>query len=218
MALLAPVHWDTITPHMRAMLEEIGRCPFASRFYLAGGTALSLRLGHQLSYDLDFFSEDDEVTRQSRQEIIRVLLPFGVAVLENVDGNLLLRTDELKIGFFGYGYSLVAPLDSVTDVSLASIADIGLMKLDALGSRGSRKDFYDLYVISQQMPLIDLLALGHVKYPYVRNFELIVLESMVLFDNADRDFQPELRIDTPWSVVKDFMNNEARALAKKWFR
>jgi len=216
MDLLTP-HWDTITPTMRHIMAAIGEQPFASRFYLAGGTALSLRLGHRKSYDLDFFSEHDEVTRKSREEIIAALRPFGAEVLENVDGNLLLRTDDLKIGFFGYGYSMVAPLDTLSKVSLASIADIGLMKLDALGSRGSRKDFYDIYIISQHIPLAELLALGRIKYPYVRNFELIVLESMLLFDNADRDFQPELRIDTSWSQVKEFMSNEARAQAKSWF-
>lgn len=217
MALLTAVHWDTITPHMRAILETIGQCPFATRFYLAGGTALALRLGHRQSYDLDFFSESDDISEPSREEIIRALLPLGVEVLENVDGNLLLRTNELRIGFFGYGYSLVAPVDTVVNVALASIADIGLMKLDALGSRGSRKDFYDVYAISQEIPLADLLSLGRVKYPYARNFELIALESMILFDNADRDVQPALRVDKSWAQVKEFMNNEARNLGKSWF-
>lgn len=217
MAPLTTVHWDTITPHMRAVLETIGQFPFATRFYLAGGTALALRLGHRQSYDLDFFSESDDVTAPSRAEIIHALLPSGIEVLENVDGNLLLRTADLRIGFFGYGYALVAPVDIVANVALASIADIGLMKLDALGSRGSRKDFYDVYAISQQMALEDLLALGRVKYPYVRNFELIVLESMVLFDNADRDVQPVLRVDMPWPQIKEFMRNEALKLGKSWF-
>lgn len=202
---------------MRFMLEQIGYCAFAARFYLAGGTALALRLGHRQSYDLDFFSETDELTQPSREEIIHTLSPLGIEVLENVDGNLLLRTEELRIGFFGYGYSLVAPADTVVDVALASIVDIGLMKLDALGSRGSRKDFYDLYAISQQVDLANLLALGQVKYPYMRNFELIALESMILFDNADRDVQPVLRMDTPWPQVKEFMLNEAQKLGKRWF-
>jgi predicted nucleotidyltransferase component of viral defense system len=65
MAVLEPVHWVVVTPNMRELLRFIGRRPFAERFYLAGGTALALRLGHRLSVDLDFFSATDEVTRDS---------------------------------------------------------------------------------------------------------------------------------------------------------
>lgn len=37
-------------------LATIARTPLATRFYLAGGTAVGLHLGHRLSYDLGFFS------------------------------------------------------------------------------------------------------------------------------------------------------------------
>ena len=57
MALLSPIYWQAITPAMREVLRFIGQCPFAERFYLAGGTALALRLGHRRSIDLDFFSD-----------------------------------------------------------------------------------------------------------------------------------------------------------------
>ncbi|HNT73828.1 MAG TPA: nucleotidyl transferase AbiEii/AbiGii toxin family protein [Anaerolineae bacterium] len=56
MVALTPVHWETITPSMREVLHFVGSCPSASRCYLAGGTALALRLGHRVSVDLDFFS------------------------------------------------------------------------------------------------------------------------------------------------------------------
>jgi hypothetical protein len=102
-------------------------------------------------------------------------------------------------------------------VALADIADIGLMKLDALIDRGSRKDFYDLYMIAQQRPLAELLSQGALKYPYVRDFELMAVESMVLFDNADRDLQPELLIELPWDQVKQFFIEQARALGQTWF-
>lgn len=54
MAALNPVHWNAITPTMQEVLRFIGACDFSSRFYLAGGTALALRLGHRRSVDLDF--------------------------------------------------------------------------------------------------------------------------------------------------------------------
>ena len=63
--------------------------------------------------------------------------------------------DGVRIGFFGYGYPLVDEPIRCENVHLASIIDIGLMKCDALISRGSRKDFYDLFFISSSIDLVD---------------------------------------------------------------
>jgi hypothetical protein len=91
------------------------------------------------------------------------------------------------------------------------------MKLDALISRGSRKDFIDLYFIAQQIPLPDLLALGQTKYPHARDFELMAVESLVLFENADRDVQPTMRVKVAWEEVRQFFIDQAQQLGQTWF-
>jgi hypothetical protein len=217
MAVLEPVHWAVVTPTMRELLRFIGRRPFAERFYLAGGTALALRLGHRLSVDLDFFSATDEVTRATRQEILTALAPLAPQTLEEVDGNLLLEVLGLHIGFFGYGYPLLEPADLLENVAIASLVDGGLMKLDALISRGSRKDYIDLYFIAQQIPLPNLLALGQTKYRHARDFELMAVESLVLFENADRDVQPTMRVQVAWEEVRQFFIDQAQQLGQMWF-
>ncbi len=96
MALLNPIHWETVTPQMREVLGALGQASFSHRFYLAGGTALALFLGHRRSVDLDFFSDVDEVMERTRQEIIRYLTKQPVKVIENTDGNLLLETNKTR--------------------------------------------------------------------------------------------------------------------------
>jgi hypothetical protein len=61
MASLTHPHWEAVPPLLRDLLSEIGQMPFIGRFYLAGGTALALQLGHRVSVDLDFFSDVDTV-------------------------------------------------------------------------------------------------------------------------------------------------------------
>lgn len=202
---------------MHQLLRLLGQASLLRDFYLAGGTALALRLGHRYSIDLDFFSTTNWVERPTRRIIVDMLSALQVQVLEDVDGNLLLRTLDVHIGFFGYGHPLLASTYDVEGVAVASITDIGLMKLDALISRGSRKDFYDLYMIMQTIPLPDLLALGRAKYPYARDFELMAVESLVFFENADRDLQPQLLLDLPWAAVRDFFTEQARQLGNQWF-
>lgn len=202
---------------MHELLAWIGKQAFAKYYYLAGGTALALQVGHRISVDLDFFSETNEVHARTRQALIHVFSARRAQVIENVDGNLLLLVDGLHVGFFSYGYLLLEPVATVENIQIASLLDIGLMKLDAVIGRGSRKDFYDLYVITRQIPLPDLLHAGERKYPQVRDFPLMALEGLLQFDHADRDLPPEMLADLPWENVRRFFVEQIKVLGADWF-
>lgn len=217
MDILKSPHWETVTPEIKSLLTFMGQQDFSNRFYLAGGTALALQMGHRLSVDLDFFSEKDEVHARTRREIIKAFENHDGQVLENVDGNLLMLVRNIHVGFFSYGYELLQPVQTIENVALAGLLDIGLMKLDALIGRGSRKDFYDVYVISQHIPLAELLEAGRKKYPQARDFAIMAIESMVLFENGERDLQPAMRIDLSWDELKSCFIEQAKLLGNRWF-
>lgn len=217
MAVLDRPHWETVNSDLREVLSRIGQQPFAQRFYLAGGTALALQLGHRRSIDLDFFAAEDELMDTTRREIISTLEQHAkVEVREDVIGNLLLHVNDLSVGFFSYGYRLLETVTSPDLPRLASPADIGLMKLDALIARGARKDFIDLYFIGQTWPLEKLLELRPLKYPRARNFEVMLLEGLTNFDNADLDTQPQMLLPIDWEQVKAGCAIAARQLAERW--
>ena len=217
MAVLKSPFWETISPELHVLFTWIGQQAFTKRFYLAGGTALSLQMGHRRSADLDFFSETDEIHNRTRKELTQSFSEHESQIIENVDGNLLLLVDNFHIGFFSYGYPLLEPTLLLDNVNLASLLDIGLMKLDAIIGRGARKDYYDLYFITRQIPLQELLHSGKRKYPQVRDFPLMALEALLQFKNADRDLQPEMVVDLPWKKVQHFFMEQAKMLGKDWF-
>lgn len=215
MAILDHPHWEAIDHRLRELLRQIGQLQFASRFYLAGGTALALQLGHRRSVDLDFFSESDQVKSDTHQEILSALDSLNPRVMEKAFGNFVLSIADVNVGFFGYGYPLIGQMVSVENVSLGSLQDIGLMKMDALATRGSRKDFYDLYFIAQRISLDELLKLAETKYPFFRDFPLMFLKYVILFDNADRDLQPDLLVSVGWDKVKEFFVDQTKQLGQK---
>jgi hypothetical protein len=199
------------------LLRGLGQQPFIERFYLGGGTALALQLGHRKSFDLDLFSNVDDVEAVTREEIRAALSALWPAdVQKDVDGNLFFDIGGTHVGFFSYGYPLLEPTPTVVGVRLAAPVDIGLMKLDAVVGRGARKDFYDLYFIAQQVALTRLLALGEQKYPYMRDFQLHAVSGLTFFDNADQQEQPALLIPVEWEAVKEFFVAQARALRREW--
>lgn len=219
MAALEQIHWQTVSEQMKSILVSLGQLNFIKRFYLAGGTALALQIGHRISIDLDFFSEKDEVLEKTREEIIQSLSESNpvMSVIENVDGNLLLQVNQVDLGFFSYGYPLLESAKELDGCWVAGLMDIGLMKLDAIISRGSRKDFYDLYWISQQISITELLSSGKKKYPLMRDFPLLAVEHMVKFENADRDNQPVLIYEKDWEAVKGYFSDQATKLGNEWF-
>jgi hypothetical protein len=213
---MTDLHWETVTPLMRDVMRTIGACDLCPRFYLAGGTALALQLGHRRSVDLDFFSETDEVRPETHEKVLHTLGEFHPTVVEHTWGNLLLLVDDLRVGFFGYSYKLVAPTVPAEGVPLAGLADIGLMKLDAISGRASRKDFHDLYAIAQRIPLRDLLVLAPEKYPYNRDFEAQVVRDLVYFERADQEAPLPLLHAVEWSTVKTFFREQAIQLGQAW--
>ena len=147
------------------MLTWIGRQTFVARFYLAGGTALALQIGHRRSVDLDFFSGTDEIYERTRQELIQVFSARQAQMIENVDSDLPMLVDELNVGFFSYGYPLLEQVQSLENVTIASLLDLGLMKLDAVIRHGSRKDFYDLFFYFQANPTAEFADRRGAKIP-----------------------------------------------------
>jgi hypothetical protein len=129
---------------------------------------------------------------------------------------LLLERDSLRVGFFGYGYCLLEPTFPAGGVPLAGLVDVGLMKLDALATRSSRKDFYDLYAIAQHISLRQLLDRAPEKYPGFRDFEAMVVRRLAYFQRAEQEETPEVLQPVSWDTVKAFFRRQAVVLGREW--
>ena len=211
------IHWNTITLEMRKVMTAFAGTELGRRFYLAGGTALALQLGHRRSVDLDYFSRTEDIP-SLLEPLRQSLQPFAPALADSAWGNLVFLAQEVRIGFYGYGYELVQPLVEIEAVRLASVADIGLMKLDALLGRAGRKDFYDLYEICKRLSLRQLLDLAPQKYPNVRDFETQVVKRLVYFERADQDEPPPLLKKVAWETVKAYFRQQAEDIGRHWIK
>jgi predicted nucleotidyltransferase component of viral defense system len=213
--MIRSLYWETMTPFMRDVLVTFYKSEVGKRFYLAGGTALALQLYHRISVDLDFFTQEDDVI-SLRLHIQDSLKQFHPVLAGTAFGNLNLLADNLRLGFYTYGYPLVSPLVQIEDLRLAGIEDIGLMKLDALLGRADRKDFIDLYAICQRVTLRSLLDLASQKYRDVRDFETQVVRHLVGFERADAQESPRLLQDIHWEEVKAHFRQQAVEIGQSW--
>ena len=212
---MKPFFWNTVTEEMREILHGFFNSPLGKKFHLAGGTALSLQIGHRKSIDLDLFSQTEDIPT-IRNSLLQSLSSFSPELADSSWGNLVFLARNVRVGFYGYSYELVRPLIAEGPVQLASLEDIALMKMDALLSRATRKDFYDLYFVTQKIPFETLFELAKSKYPSVRDFEVQVVKRLVYFESAEYDADPVFLLPANWGSVKNYFTQKAKAIEKSW--
>lgn len=214
---MSNLFWTTITEDMRLILLEFSQSAIGRSFYLAGGTALALQIGHRASVDLDFFSPTEDIP-SIRPVLENSLSSFPNTLADSSWGNLVYLIKSIRVGFYGYGFPLVAPLVEIEGLRIASIEDIALMKLDAMLSRAARKDFYDLYFICKHTPLKRLFYMAGQKYPSVRDFETQATKRLVYFDNAENESEPYLMDTISWQTVKEYFIKQAKEIELSWLK
>ena len=181
-------------------------------FYLAGGTALALQIGHRDSVDFDFFSEQDINTKGLFERLRDILKGHILLNIQEEFNTLTVMVDAvIKISFFTHKYKLIKETIYDGNLSLASIEDIGCMKLSAITSRASNKDYIDLYFILKHLSLSSLLDNAYVKYPTLeRN---LILKSLVYFEDITLEkilFKNNNNIN--FEEVKDKLRSEVKKL------
>jgi predicted nucleotidyltransferase component of viral defense system len=203
------LHPETLAVPTRKGFDQLAAHAWVSTFYLAGGTALALRLGHRISVDLDFFSEAEF----NENQLIRELSSMGILeILQKSPQSLTGVLDGVKFSFLSYPYPMLKNGEVWNGITIASIEDIGCMKLDALSSRGTKRDFIDVYFIAQRIPLSVLLRLFERKYAAVRYNLLHVKKSLVYFEDAESDPMPGMIVPVTWEEVKQFFVKETKNL------
>jgi len=214
---MTQLFWNTITDDMRLVLTEFSQSAIAKSFYLAGGTALALQIGHRLSVDLDFFSPTEDIPT-IRPVLENSLSKLSSTLADSSWGNLVYLAKNIRLGFYGYGFPLVAPLIETDGIHLASIEDIALMKLDAMLSRAARKDFYDLYFICKKISLKQLFNKADQKYPSIRDFEAQATKRLAYFENAESESEPLLLEKVTWQTVKEYFIKQAKEIEQSWLQ
>lgn len=210
-----PLHLEVLDPAALVALKEHAGAAHAEGFYLAGGTALALQLGHRRSVDFDWFrgAEFDALALAQR------LADHGVAFLSRstARGTLHGTVGGTRVSFLEFRYPLLegtvaATLGSGQGFQLAGLRDIGTMKLAAVTQRGARKDFFDLVALGRAGLRLDALLAAYQERFGVRDSGH-VLTALTYFDDAERDTEPILGAREDWASVKAAIRGWVRALA-----
>lgn len=153
-------------------------------FYLAGGTALALQIGHRESTDFDIFTYNEF----DNQNIYKALKTLGVkdenmqVVIDQLDEYTLFIND-VKFTFLRYPF-LIKDFSKEDNLVLATPLSIATMKAYALGRRGKWKDYVDIYMLLQQYTLKDIINKAQEIFGTIFS-EKMFLQQLCYFNDID---------------------------------
>ena len=211
------LRWNTLPADTRQALEKLNEVSDLSDFYLAGGTALALQIGHRTSYDLDFFSSSNQLDFGARGTLTKQLQGCDPCLIRReTDGMIYATLMGVEVSFVYQHHPLLDPPLHWKNIAIAGLIDIGLMKLAAIKDRGTRRDFVDLYCLRESVPLVKLFDLIPKKYPDRLDFALHLAYGLRYFEDAENDPR-ELVMLRPvrWENVKKYCEQGARLLTKR---
>lgn len=199
------MYWNIIDKDRYKLLKDITEKISLENYYMIGGTALSLQLGLRLSYDFDFC-----VSEQFNNEILlQELKDLGtIEVKQNQKGTCDVILNGVQISFFYYpnpNINNYITTEEMLKLKMASILDIAVMKIVAIGGRGAKKDFFDLYNIINKTDInIKELAQGLIKKcGHNVNYANIIM-GLSYFEDAEQEILPETFVEYNWNSIKKF--------------
>ena len=204
---------NAILPDTIRTIKLICKTPTIQHSYLAGGTALALQIGHRISIDLDFFTQEEINENTLEMDLNKIEeWKFEGKAWRKVWG----RIGKTKLSIFYYEYRAIKKLLSFKGISILSKPDIAAMKIQAIESRGTKRDFIDLFFLAKEFSLDEMLEFYNEKYNNLEDHFYSIIRSLTYFEDAEIDeITPQMLIDVRWDDVKQFFQQESIRLAKE---
>lgn len=188
-----------INPETFVLIQELQSLDSLKEFYLVGGTALALKLGHRNSTDIDLFTQNEFSTQELVEKISQNKDFFKSFERENT---LMCFINSIKTDFIRHNYPFVKGPITEEGITYLSLEDIAAMKLNAIAQSGKRlKDFIDIYFLLEYFSVNQMLGFYEIKYP--NSNKLIALRGLEYFGDIDPKIDPpKLKKPLPLSKIQ----------------
>lgn len=199
------MYWNIIDEGRYKLLKQITENVSINNYYMIGGTALSLQLGLRESFDFDFCVRE----QFNNQILLEDLKKLGnLEVLQNQKGTCDVVINGVQVSFFYYPNPVINEFVKIKEMpylKLASVLDIAVMKIVAIGGRGAKKDFFDLYNILNSLDIsIVKLAEGLIQKCGDNVNYVNIIMGLSYFEDAENELLPKVFVDYDWDKIKNF--------------
>lgn len=187
----------------------------SAHWYLAGGTALALQVGHRQSLDLDFFNTQAAFLETAVEAEMLETKKWRTDHRER--GTIFGELMGVKMSLIAYPFFVPSKRQlRCGTVRILAPSDIASMKIIAISQRGRKRDFMDLYwycLNRETLPAVIKRAL--IQYPGQEHSVPHILKSLTYFEDAEEDPMPQLFFNATWRAVKQYFKKEVPQIASK---
>ncbi len=185
-----------LNKNQESLIKDISFLKFPP-YYLSGGTALALQLGHRTSLDFDFDSKEKFDSKN---------LFVEAETISRTEDTIQVVVNGISLSIFYYPYKLIDNLVKFEGIQLAGLCDIAAMKVVAVIQRAKQRDFVDLYYLIKSLGLKKIIDSVYQKYPWYTDNSMIIFRSLIYFEEADSDSEAGRIIifnsKVTWELVK----------------
>jgi len=178
-------------------------------YYLAGGTALAIQLGHRTSFDFDFYTPNYFDQNELFDKFLEIFA--DEAIKTSLAKNTLFCTlRTVDCSFFTYPYNLLRKPVLERGIALASLEDIAAMKFLAVNRRPAKRDYVDVYYLLEKFSLGEMIDFAKEKFPNFNFYYL--LRALSYFEDIKDDERRHIQMtdkNFSWEGAKDKLSKEA---------
>ena len=202
-------HREILNDEQMSLLPVIRE--FKREYYLVGGTAIALYLGHRRSIDFDLFKFSMISAKKNVEKLSRSNVNFTIT--RNVTEQLNLIANNVKMTFFQYPFQIEAKNDFEKVIRIPDLLDFAAMKAYDLGRRSKWKDYVDLYFL-----LIDKFTLQQIIDRAIMIFgdlfsDKLFRSQLSYFDDIDYTEEVDYLVNAPSDAeIKSFLIDLATTL------
>ena len=193
---------EILDSHQYQLLPLIEK--FKREFYLVGGTAIALQLGHRRSIDFDLFKTKSFNKKKIITHIEDQKLPYKLIYQES--NQLHLLVNNVKLTFFEYGFEIPHKIWFEKTISMPTLIDLAAMKAYALGRRAKWKDYVDLYWLLKNVCTLNELCIRSEQLFGELFSEKMFRQQLCFF--KDIDFSEEvmyIKEEIPRETIENFL-------------
>ena len=200
---------EAISSKRQKFFQKLKNFP---QFYLAGGTALALQIGHRMSDDFDLFSEKD-IPAELLETVEKIFKGSTIDIIINHSEQLSLIIDQTKVDFVKYSFPLILGLIEHEEVKIIKISEIAAMKAYTIGRRATYKDYIDLYFIlsEKHSSLPEIIKISKEKFK--EHFDpRLFLEQLVYLEDIQEEPIQFLKKKVDKKELEDFFQEEIKEI------
>lgn len=181
---------------------------FIREYYLVGGTAIALHIGHRQSIDFDLFKYGPLKHLSNVNKISSFNYPY--IITRKVTEQMNVTIKDVKVTFYQYPFKIDAQCKFDDILRLPELKDLAAMKAYALGRRSKWKDYVDLYFLIKYYYSIEQISARAIEIYDQLFSEKLFRAQLSYFDDINYSEPIEyLSTPVPEEEIRNFLVDKA---------